>query len=145
MRSRITISTTAIVENLFDCFCAEQNEIGWSAIRRYIASHAVIDTRATYLCLPTDVIRKLGLKHVGCRRCDIGWNPFANIYEAVRLTIQDRFGSMDVMELPNEWPVTIGDTAILTLGLIVDPLTGKLVDNPEFPHGWMFELCGVAS
>jgi hypothetical protein len=141
MRSRITFPTTAVVENLFDCYCAERNRIGWSAVRRFIAANAVIDTSITFLCLPTDVVHLLGLRHAGCRRCEVGWNRFANIYESVRLTVGDRFGSMDVMELPNEWPVTIGDTAVSSLGFIVDPLAGALVDNPAFPHGWTFELC----
>ena len=44
----------------------------------------------------------------------------ANVYEAVRLTIQDRSCTMDVLEVPDTVPVLIGQIPLEHLDLVID-------------------------
>jgi hypothetical protein len=52
------------------------------------------------------------------------------VYEAVRLTIDGRFCSVDVMEVPDDIPVLVGQIPLEMLDLVVDPQGRRLTGNP---------------
>jgi hypothetical protein len=64
----------------------------------------------------------------------------ADVYEAVRLTIQGRFCNLDVMEVPDEAPVLIGQIPLAQLDFVVDPQSRRLVGNPAHDGEQMFDL-----
>jgi hypothetical protein len=64
----------------------------------------------------------------------------ADKYEAVRLTIQGRDCPVDVLEVPDNVPVLVGQIPLENLDLVVDPRGGKLIGNPEHGGEHMFEM-----
>jgi predicted aspartyl protease len=57
----------------------------------------------------------------------------AAIYDAVRLTIQGRQCTVDVVEVPDSVPPLIGQIPLEMLDFVVDPRGQRLIGNPE--HG----------
>ena len=64
----------------------------------------------------------------------------ANVYEAVRLTIQGRTCTMDVMEVPDTVPVLIGQLPLEHLDLVVDLRSRTLIGNPAHGGEHIYEL-----
>jgi predicted aspartyl protease len=104
-------------------------------------SDALVDTGATLLSLPTRVIRQLGLSPVRARRVtsSIGVGE-AVMYDAVRLTIQDRYCTADVMEVPDGVPISIGQLPLENLDLAVDLRSRCLTGNPAHGGEQVFEM-----
>ncbi|HEX3313593.1 MAG TPA: hypothetical protein VHR72_01825, partial [Gemmataceae bacterium] len=57
----------------------------------------------------------------------------ANVYDVVRLTIQDRFCTVEVLEVPDGVPTLIGQIPLESLDFVVDPTKRRLIGNPA--HG----------
>ena len=55
------------------------------------------------------------------------------VYEAVRLTIQGRDCTVDVMEVSDSVPPLIGQVPLELLDFVVDPGSQRLIGNPA--HG----------
>ncbi len=62
------------------------------------------------------------------------------MYDAVRLTIQGRTCTMDVMEAPDNVPVLIGQLALVHLDFVIDPRSRSLIGNPARGGEHMYEL-----
>jgi len=90
-------------------------------VRRVTGEDALVDTGATTLALPARLIRSLGLNKIYEKRARStqGVGP-VSVFEAVRLTILDRFCTVDVMEVPDDVPVLIGQIPFEMLNLVVD-------------------------
>jgi predicted aspartyl protease len=133
--------TEATIENYGDLWNAQQGLPPPDQVRRVTLPDALVDTGATLLSLPTRMIHQLGLVKVGEKRVtsSIGLGT-ANLYGAVRLTIQDRFCSTDVLEVPDESPVLIGQLPLENLDLVVDLRNRRLIGNPAHGGEHTFEL-----
>src|SRR4051794_2618339 len=107
------VVTEATFESLKDLWDAERGMLAPEQIRRVTVDDALVDSGATLLSLPTRLIRQLGLEERYRSRVtsSIGVGEAA-VYDAVRLTIQGRFCTMDVMEVPDSVPVLIGQLPI---------------------------------
>ena len=102
---------------------------------------ALVDTGATLLSLPTSLIRRLGLERVGEKRAKSGLGlGTAAMFEAVRLTIQGRSCTMDVMEVPDGVPPLVGQLPLEHLDFVVDMRNRVLVGNPEHGGEHIYEL-----
>jgi predicted aspartyl protease len=128
------VLTEATIENLKDLWAVEQGLRTPDQARRVVIPDALVDSGATLLSLPTRLIQQLGLaktfrKHV---TSSAGITE-ADMYEAVRLTIQGRSCTMDVMEVPDVVPVLIGQIPLEHLDLVVDLRNRRLIGNPA--HG----------
>ena len=55
------------------------------------------------------------------------------IYRAVRLTVQGRDCISDVAEIPDDFPIVIGQVPLELMDWVVDPRGQRLIGNPE--HG----------
>jgi len=64
----------------------------------------------------------------------------ADLYEAVRLTIQGRTCTMDVIEVPDNVPVLIGQIPLEHLDLVIDTRSRTLIGNPAHGGEHMYEL-----
>lgn len=62
------------------------------------------------------------------------------VYEAVRLMIADRFCTVDVMEVPDEVPLLIGEIPLEFLDFVVDPQIRRLIGNPAHNGEHTLEL-----
>ena len=64
----------------------------------------------------------------------------ANMYEAVRLTIQDRCCTMDVLEVPDSVPILIGQIPLEHLDLVIDMRSHSLIGNPAHGGEYVYEM-----
>jgi predicted aspartyl protease len=128
------VVTEATIENLEDLWAVRRGLLPPDQVRRVTVADALADTGATMLSLPSQLIRQLGLTKTGRRRVNssLGMGE-ADVYDAVRLTIQGRDCPLDVLEVPDAVPVLIGQLALERLDFVVDPQGRRLIGNPA--HG----------
>jgi predicted aspartyl protease len=135
------VLTDATIENIKDVWDAERSLILPDQVRRVSVTDALVDTGATLLSLPTKMIEQLGLKKVGTKRVTASSvQSEAGIYEAVRLTIQGRSCTMDVLEVPDTVPVLIGQIPLEHLDFVVDLRSRKLIGNPAHGGEHVYEM-----
>lgn len=135
------VITEATIENLEDLWAAKRGLLPAEDVRRIIVSDAPVDTGATLLSLPRKVIAQLGLARTGTKRVTSSTGGGeAGMYDAVRLTIRGRTCTMDVMEVPDEVPVLIGQLPLEHLDLVVDLRSRSLVGNPAHGGEHVYEL-----
>src|SRR6266498_2569316 len=99
----------AKVENLDDLALASRNLMPVDQVRRCEIADALVDTGASTLSLPKRLVAQLGLKHLRSRQARTSAGPITlQMYGTVRLTIQGRDCPCDVVEVPDECPVLVG-------------------------------------
>ena len=135
------VLTEVTIENVRDLYAVEENRLADSEVRRIVVDDALVDTGATTLALPFKLIEELGLKKVAEKRATSsqGVGP-VSIYEAVRLSIQDRFCTVDVIGIPNEVPVLVGQIPLEMMDLVVDQQGRRLIGNPAHGGEQVLEL-----
>ena len=135
------VVTEATIENLEDLWRERRGTNPPGQVRRVTVPDALVDTGATLLSLPSRLIRQLGLNEQYRRRVtsSVGIAE-AGVYDAVRLTIQGRSCTMDVMEVPDDVPVLIGQLSLEHLDFVIDPRSRTLVGNPAHGGEHMYEL-----
>ena len=128
------VTTEARIENLKDLWAVECGLKPAAEARSVDVANALVDTGATLLSMPTRLIQQLGLKRTATKQMisSVGIAE-AGMYEAVRLTIGGRSCTMDVMEVPDDVPVLIGQIPLEHLDFVVDLRNQKLIGNPA--HG----------
>jgi predicted aspartyl protease len=125
---------TAMIENLYDVYNAEQGILPKDQVRKVEVTDALVDTGASGLLMPSRLIAALGLTPLRKRHArGIGGPLEVSIYGTVRLTIEGRDCPMDVGEIADDLPVIIGQIPLESLDWVVDPKGQKLIGNPE--HG----------
>jgi predicted aspartyl protease len=101
----------------------------------------LVDTGATFLSLPTRVVQAMGLSKAFTRKVMTSKGPAeADVYDAVRLTIQGRTCTLDVMEVPDSVPALVGQLPLEHLDFVVDPIQQKLIGNPAHGGEQMYDL-----
>jgi predicted aspartyl protease len=135
------VLTEATIENLEDLWAVKRGLLTPEQARRIIVPDALVDTGATLVSLPTRLIQRLGLAKTGSKRVtsSIGLAESA-MYEAVRLTIQGRSCTMDVMEVPDTVPVLIGQLPLEHLDLVIDTRSRALIGNPAHGGEHIYEM-----
>jgi len=128
------VTVPAKIESLRDIHLAQSGALPPEQIRAIEVPDALVDTGATLLSLPRRLVEQLGLERVRTRtaRTAAGIVQFG-IYDAVRLTVQERDCVIEVAEIPDGCPVLIGKVPLEMLVFVVDTPGGKLIGNPD--HG----------
>jgi predicted aspartyl protease len=135
------VLTEATIENLEDLWAAKRGLMPPDQVRRITVPDALVDTGATLLSLPTHLIQQLGLSEQHRKRVtSTSGTGEGAVYEAVRLTIQGRVCTMDVMEVPDNVPVLIGQLPLEHLDFVVDLRNRRLIGNPAHGGEHMYEL-----
>lgn len=135
------VMTEATFENLEDMWAVKRDLLPADQGRKIVVADALVDTGATLLSLPTRLIRQLGLTQTSSKRVTSSIGPgMAAMYEAVRLTIQGRSCTMDVMEVPDTVPPLIGQLTLTHLDLVVDARSRTLTGNPAHGGEHVYEL-----
>ncbi len=109
---------------------------------RRIEVEAVIDTGATMVVLPQNVVGQLGLRKIREVRVKYANNKteLKSIYGVVTIEIKGRTGNFDVLaEVEGSQPL-IGQVVLEILDLVVDPRTRSLIANPLSPEMPMVEI-----
>jgi len=135
------VLTEATIENLEDLWAVKRGLMPTEQARRLDLTDALVDTGATLLTLPTRFIKQLGLQSTATKRItNFKGKDEADMYEAVRLTIQGRTCTMDVLEAPDDVPVLIGQLPLEHLDLVVDLRNRCLIGNPAHGGQHVYEM-----
>ena len=96
---------------------------------------AVVDTGATMLVLPTDLVEGLGLRRIRQVRVRYVNNHVEPkwVCGIVAVEIQGRSGNFDVLAEESGSQPLIGQMVLEELDLVVNPRTRSLTANPESP------------
>ena len=135
------VTTEAIFENAGDVWAIRRGLIPVDQLRRIELPDALVDTGATLISMPLRLIEQLGLDRVSTKRVR-GTTGVAEmgLYSSVRLTIQGRSCTMDVLEVPDDIPVLIGQIPLEHLDFVVDLRQQKLIGNPAHGGEHMYEM-----
>ncbi|HET6882089.1 MAG TPA: retroviral-like aspartic protease family protein [Pirellulales bacterium] len=135
------VLTEATIENLADLWSVERGLIPQAEARRIHVTDALVDTGATLLAIPKRMIAQLGLTRRYTRRVtSTTGGGEVDVYGTVRLTIQGRDCPTDVMEVPDNVPVLIGQIPLEYLDFVIDPRQQRLIGNPAHGGEHVFEL-----
>jgi len=135
------VIVVAKIDNLGDLMNVSNGLLQPEQARSVDVTNALVDTGATTVALPRQLIAQLGLQPFGTRRVRTSAGPATvQVYGAVRLTIQGRDWDGDVVEVPDDCPVLIGQLALEGLDLVVDPIGQRLIGNPEHGGEHILEL-----
>jgi predicted aspartyl protease len=136
---RVVVS--AKIENLSDLNRMGAGDIPAGAVRSIDVNDALVDTGATMLSLPSRLIAALGLKRHRTRTAKTAAGVVSfGVYEAVRITVQERDCVSEVCELPDVCPPLIGQIPLEALDFVVDPVGQKLIGNPDHDGEQMIEV-----
>ena len=134
------VSVNVRVQNVDDVRRAEQGELLISAIRS-VSIQALVDSGATFLCLPEDVVRQLGLPFNRARQSNTVAGPMTlRVFGGARVEVEQRSCDVEVMELPAGRQALLGQIPLETLDFWVDVVNLRLVGNPEHGGEWMAEV-----
>jgi len=136
---RVVVAAT--IENLPDLENLRQGLVSAEQVRRVEVPDALVDTGASMLSMPTRMIEQLGLSPLRTRpvRTSTG-TRMAQVYGTVRLTIQGRDCPSDVIEVPDDCPVLVGQVPLELMDFVVDPAGQRLIGNPAHGGEQVIEL-----
>jgi len=135
------VVVAAKIESVEDLYAVEKGRLAADRVRTVEVDDALVDTRATMISLPKDLVERLGLRRVRTRTAKTPAGIVAfGIYEPVRLTVQERDCIVEVAELPNGCPVLIGQIPLELLDFVVDPIGQRLIGNPAHDGKHMIDL-----
>ncbi|MFH0774339.1 MAG: retroviral-like aspartic protease family protein [bacterium] len=129
-----------IVKNFGDVFLHSEGKAPEDEIRT-VEIEALVDTGAAYLCLPPDVIERLGLLYSHTRGVTTANGRVERrIFYGAIIIIQDRDIEMQVMENDATTPPLIGYLVLETMDLVVDVKSQRIIPNPEHDGKWVMDL-----
>jgi clan AA aspartic protease len=136
--TRVKIANSADVENVGRGLMTP-NEV------RRVELEALVDTGATMLALPENIVRELGAPSLGIRKVrdargiviEVEW--VGNL----RVEILGREMTTDALVLPAGATPLIGQIPLEALDLVVDPKSRELRVNPESPDVPLLDLMHV--
>ncbi len=125
------IVVTLTLTNQIDAELAERGFISIGEVRSCTIDNALADTGASRLCLPADVIEKLGLKQTATidAKTAIGIET-SKVFKGLQLTVEGREGRYDCVELPAGQTPLLGLIPLEDLGLDPDLQNQKLKHLP---------------
>jgi len=107
-----------------------------------IEVEAVIDTGATMVVLPQNIVDELMLKKIREVKVRYANNSTESksIYGVVTIEIKGRTGNFDVLAEAEGSQPLIGQVVLEILDFVVDPRTRTLIPNPMSPEMPMMEI-----
>lgn len=113
---------------------------------RSVEIEALVDTGATMLILPADVVERLGLKEEGRRKVRYANGETDEVpwVGGVRLTILGREMIASALVEPAGTKALIGQIPLEELDLLVDPKSRTLLVDPASPDAPLLDLLSVA-
>jgi len=106
---------------------------------------AVVDTGATMLVLPQNLVQELGLKKIREVRVKYANNhtESKSIYGVVAVELKGRTGNFDVLAEEAGSQPLLGQVILEILDLVVDTRTRRLLPNPLSPEMPMVEILAL--
>lgn len=115
------VTSTIALTNRIDEILAARGFIPAEQVRSLTLDDVLVDTGATRLCLPEEIITQLGLTLVGeiDVKTAVGIRK-VRIFEGVKLSVEGREGRYDCLELPEGQDPLLGLIPLEDLGLEPD-------------------------
>ena len=112
---------------------------------RTVAGEGLVDTGAVRLYLQRGVIARLGLRPLECikSRTMSDRAEVRRVFSPVKLEIQGRNGTFEVVELPDTLPNIIGQIPLEHMDWAVDLKNRRLIPNPEHKRGELADEFGA--
>ncbi|PHJ68227.1 aspartyl protease [Nostoc linckia z18] len=121
------VTTTITITNQIDQILAERGFIPVEQIRSITLHDVLVDTGATRLCLPKNIILDLGLPLQGEVDVKIATGVHkARIFKMLNLAVEGREGIFNCIELPEGSDALLGLIPLEDLGLESDLVNQKL-------------------
>jgi clan AA aspartic protease len=128
-----------VVENVEDVRKAQRGEIPPEAVRR-VTVQALVDSGATFFCMPESLIQQVGLPFNRERETRTVTGPITlKVYGGARLGVQGRECDEEVLALPEGRQVLLGQVPLEKMDWWIDLNDRRLVANPEHGGQWMAE------
>jgi len=128
------VTTTLEVTNIIDQANAENGLIATDQVRSVTVNNVLVDTGATTLCLPANIIAQLGLRIL--RKVVVqtatGISQ-ARIFQHAKISLQGREGTFECLELPEGSNPLLGVIPMEALGIEVDLKNQRLQVLPDGP------------
>ncbi|NJL68210.1 MAG: aspartyl protease [Microcoleus sp. SM1_3_4] len=128
------ITTTLTVTNRADQNVADRGFMPPDQIRSVTLDNVLVDTGATTLCLPPQIIAQLGLsllKEVDVETANgIGK---ARIFQDAKISLVGREGTFECLELPGGMNPLLGVIPLEALGIELDLKNQRLIVLPISP------------
>ena len=135
---RLIIDVT--VENVEDVRRAQRGELPAERVRRFTVQ-ALVDSGATFFCMPESLVQQLGLPFNRERETRTVTGPLKlRVYGGARLTVQGRDCDEEVLALPEDRQVLLGQVPLEKMDWWIDLNNRRLVGNPEHDGHWMAEV-----
>ncbi|HSF76766.1 MAG TPA: retroviral-like aspartic protease family protein [Microcoleus sp.] len=129
------VFATLTIVNRADQILAEAGVRSSDQIRSITIKNVLVDTGATTLCLPQDAIAQLGLKLL--KEVDVATAMGigkARIFRDATISIFDREGTFECLELPGGKDALLGVIPLEALGLEIDLQKQILKPLPISPN-----------
>ena len=115
------VLTSMTITNRLDQADASRGRIEASAVRSVSLENVLVDTGATTLCLPADIIEELGLELLkGVDVSTANGVSKARVFQDARLSLCGREGTFECLELPGGQEPLLGVIPLEWLGLEPD-------------------------
>lgn len=135
------VTTPLTITNYADQIEAERGHRQVGAVRSVTLDEVIVDTGATTLALPADVIARLGLALQEEVSILTAAGPAtARLFRDARLTLLGREGTFDCLELPAGTRPLLGVFPLEALGLEPDLRKQQLRRLPQEPGNTYYTL-----
>lgn len=129
-----------VVENFEDCHRAERGEILEAQIRR-VSVPALVDSGATFFCMPGSLVAQLGLMYLQDKESRTVTGPVKlGLYAAARIVAQGRDCVTQVLALPEGRQSLLGQIPLEMMDWWIDLRAQRLVGNPEHGGEWQTDV-----
>ncbi|MEG4500414.1 aspartyl protease family protein [Microcoleus sp. F10-C6] len=128
------VITTLVITNRIDEAKAEDGLLPMEQVRSVTLENVLVDTGATTLCLPKDVLARLGLKILKQVVVETATGiSEARIFQDAKISLCGREGTFECLELPEGKTPLLGVIPMEALGIEIDLKNQKLKVLPDGP------------
>jgi clan AA aspartic protease len=128
------VITTLVITNRLDQGKAEDGMIQPEQVRSVTVENVLVDTGATTLCLPANIIAQLGLKILKQVVVETAMGiSDARIFQDAKISLCGREGTFECLELPAGRNALLGVIPLEMLGIEVDLKHQRLKVLPDGP------------
>lgn len=138
---RVVVPVT--IENYDDLLLERRGDLGATQVRR-LAVDALVDSGATFMCLPLARVNELGLRFLRFKDVRSPAGPLRlGLYGPAHVAAQGRDCITEVMAIADERQALLGQIPLEMMDWWIDLTSQQLVGNPEHGGEWMADAPSV--
>jgi clan AA aspartic protease len=135
IRQASRVGVSVVVTNRGDAIAADEGRLEAARVRSVTLSDVMVDTGATTLCLPADIVRQLGLRLL--EEIDVTTatgRSRLRVFQDATITVLGQRDTFSCVELPEGSPPLLGVVPLERLGLEPDLVNETLRRVPSDRH-----------